>query len=142
MYWTLIDGKVLKTVTGTKSAQTCPICKATPKEFNNLANIKKETGIFIPDQNALHYGISPLHAWIWSYECCLHIAYRITIEKWRDQTPKDKKILTDQKAEILKLLREKLGLIVDKPKAGGAGTTKDGNSARTAFQNADIFADC
>ncbi|XP_071579803.1 uncharacterized protein [Temnothorax nylanderi] len=35
-----------------------------------------------------------------------------------------------------------LGLIVDKPKTGSSGNTNDGNTARRAFKNADIFADC
>lgn len=71
LYLTLIDGKVLNYLTDTKSMQSCPICRATPKQFNNLEN--KNTQVFLPDPKSLHYGVSPLHAWIRFLECCLHI---------------------------------------------------------------------
>lgn len=48
---TLIDGKVLNIITGTKSMQTCPICQATPNKFNDLSNRLK--GLFLPDPNSL-----------------------------------------------------------------------------------------
>ncbi|EFN84566.1 hypothetical protein EAI_05380, partial [Harpegnathos saltator] len=37
---------------------------------------------------------------------------------------------------------EKFGLKVDKPKWGGSGTCNDGNTARLAFSDTDLFADC
>jgi len=37
---TLIDGKVLNVLTGTKFTQTCPICHRDPKDFNVKANIE------------------------------------------------------------------------------------------------------
>jgi len=79
---TLIDGKVLNIITGTKSMQSCPICQATPKQFNNLENIKCETEIFLPNPKSLQYGISPLHCWIRFLECCLHISYRLNVKVW------------------------------------------------------------
>ncbi|KYN08447.1 hypothetical protein ALC62_00569 [Cyphomyrmex costatus] len=63
---TLIDGKVLNAITNTKSSQSCPICKANPKAFNNLSNIK--SGKFQAFENSLQYGISPVHAWIRIFE--------------------------------------------------------------------------
>lgn len=73
---TLIDGKVLNVITGTRSMQTCPICHATPKEFNDLSNTTK---VFVSEPESLQYGIQPLHAWIKFFECCLHISYRKNI---------------------------------------------------------------
>lgn len=142
LHLTLIDGKVLNVLTNTKSSQSCPICKSTPKNFNDPQNISGQTNKFSPDPNSLQYGISPLHAWIRSFECCLHIAYRINIKKWQVRTPEEKRMLAEQKLQIQKSLHDKLGLIVDKPKTGGNGNTNDGNTARRAFQNADIFANC
>jgi len=60
LYFTLIDGKVLNVITNTHSMQSCPICHATPKNFNNLSNIN--SGIFISNSEFLRCGISPLHA--------------------------------------------------------------------------------
>lgn len=73
LFLTLIDGKVLNIITNTKSTQACPICHATPKQFNDLSNRSKTT--FIPDPKSLQYRVSPLHAWIRFFECCLHISY-------------------------------------------------------------------
>lgn len=81
LFLTLIDGKILNIITGTKSMQTCPICQATPKSFNDLSNIKKD--IFIPNPKSLVYGLSPLHAWIRIFECCLHISYRLPVKSWQ-----------------------------------------------------------
>jgi len=75
LFFTLIDGKVLNIITNTKSTQTCPICHATPKQFNDFSNRSRST--FMPDPKSLQYGLSPLHAWIRFFECCLHISYRL-----------------------------------------------------------------
>ncbi|CAL1671862.1 unnamed protein product [Lasius platythorax] len=136
---TLIDGKVLNIITGTKSMQTCPICHATPNKFNDLSNRLK--GLFLPNPNSLQYGISPLHAWIRLLECCLHIAYRINIKKWQMRSKSDKAEFARRKQEVQVILWEKLDLRVDKPKVGGSGTTNDGNTARRAFEHPDSFAD-
>ncbi|XP_062559133.1 uncharacterized protein LOC134223925 isoform X1 [Armigeres subalbatus] len=56
----MIDGKVLNYVTDTSSMSNCPICGATP---NVMSDIKLEAG-YESNENALHYGKSPLHAWM------------------------------------------------------------------------------
>ena len=139
VFFTLIDGKVLNAITDTKSMQTCPICHATPKQFNDLSN-KKE--VFLPDSKSLVYGISPLHAWIRLLECCLHISYRIDVKVWQIRGDKLKVAFADRKKRVQAILWEKLGLIVDRPKPGGSGTTNDGNTARRAFKNPTLLAEC
>ena len=68
----MIDGKVLTYITGNTSMQNCAICGATPNIMNSKE--KLEEG-FILNEDALHHGISPLHAWIRFFECLLHIGY-------------------------------------------------------------------
>lgn len=133
VFFTLIDGKVLNAITNTKSMQACPICHATPKQFNDLSNKTKEA--FLPDSKSLVYGISPLHAWIRLLECCLHISYRVDIKMWQIRGDKLKVAYADRKKRVQAILWERLGLIVDRPKPGGSGTTNDGNMARRAFEN-------
>lgn len=140
LFMTLVDGKVLNIITNTKSMQTCPICHAVPSKFNDLSN--KDKGIFDPNPNSLQYGISPLHCWIRFFECCLHIAYRLTVKKWQIRSAKDKEEFAKRKREIQAILWSKFGLRVDLPKVGGSGTTNDGNTARRAFEKPDDFADC
>ena len=36
----MIDGKTCNAITDTKSAQTCNVCGATPKEMNNLKKLQ------------------------------------------------------------------------------------------------------
>jgi hypothetical protein len=80
MHMTLIDGKVLNHITNTNSMQRCPLCNARPSEFNNIPFI--ESAAFPVPQHNLVYGVSPLHAWIRFFECCLKISYKIDIKKW------------------------------------------------------------
>lgn len=140
LFLTLIDGKVLNIITNTKSMQTCPICHATPKQFNDISNKHKQTGVFLPDPNSLQYGISPLHAWIRIFECVLHISYRLDIKAWQVRSNEQKAVFVKRKKVIQQILWENMGLIVDKPKIGGYGTTNDGNTARRAFENPTLFA--
>lgn len=139
MFLTLIDGKVLNIITNTKSMQTCPICHATPSMFNNLSN--KDKGVFLPDPKSLQYGLSPLHAWIKLFEVCLHISYRKDLKVWQVRNPKHKLKFAERKKYIQQILWEKLGLIVDKPKSGGSGTTNNGNTARRAFEDPNLLAE-
>lgn len=140
LFLILVDGKVLNIITNTKSTQTCPICHATPKQFNDLSNRSRST--FIPDPKSLQYGVSPLHAWIRFFECCLHISYRLDIKVWQMRT-KEQKIKYSQKKKLVQeILHKRLGLNVDKPKPGGCGNTNDGNTARRAFEDTDLLAEC
>lgn len=140
LFLTLIDGKVLNIITGTKSMQTCPICHATPKLFNDLS--KKSTDTFLPDPKSLMYGISPLHAWIRVFECLLKISYRQELKVWQMRTVDQKMVFAEKKKKIQAILRTKLGLIVDKPVSGGSGNSNDGNTARRAFEKPEILAEC
>jgi len=78
LYMTLIDGKVLNILTGTKSCQLCPICGAGPKEF--LATSEITNSMFRPKPCTLQYGISPLHVWIRIFEMFLKISYRMDLK--------------------------------------------------------------
>lgn len=81
------------------------------------------------------YGISPLHAWIRFFEYCLHLSYRVDLKVWQIKGDKLKVAFHNRKKRIQAILWERLGLIVDRPKPGGSGTTNDGNTARRAFEN-------
>lgn len=137
MHLTLIDGKVLNAITNTKSSQACPICHAKPTQFNELSN--RTSGNFLPDPNSLQHGLSPLHARIRLLECCLHISYRSEFKRWQVKKV-DQVEFAEKKVKVQQLLWEKLGLRVDKPKPGGSGSSNDGNTARRAFQNHEMFA--
>lgn len=129
---TVIDGKCLSIVTNTASSLTCPICKKTPKFMNQLAD-----GNFTTIEDNLQYGISPLHAWIRFLEFCLHLGYRNVdgLRCWRVQGTEKQAILDARKRNIVSTIKQEMGLLIDMPKQGGAGTTNDGNTARRVFSD-------
>ncbi|XP_065092812.1 uncharacterized protein LOC135713609 [Ochlerotatus camptorhynchus] len=130
MVLTMVDGKVCNAVTGNKSSQTCYICNATPKLMNNLDSVTER----VENSDAFQFGLSTLHAWIRFMEYFLHLSYRLEIKKWqvRGQNVQAMKI---RKNQIQKRFKVETGLIVDKPKPGGSGTSNDGNTARRFFSD-------
>jgi len=83
---TLIDGKVLNTLTETNSTQSCPICGEKPLEFMTVANVQSNK--FTPkNSQVLEYGVSPLLAWIRFFQFVLKVSYRIGIDKWQVRDP-------------------------------------------------------
>lgn len=73
------------------------------------------------------------------FECLLHVSYKLPLCKWRATKAEDKLIVEETKLRIQREFKEKLGLIIDRPKPG-VGSSNDGNTARRVFQNADISA--
>ena len=129
MIFTMIDGAVCHTLSGVKSTQTCYICGATPK-LMNLPSVSNR----ISNIATSKYGLSSLHNWIRSFEFLLHVAYRLPLKCWQVRGETQKQIFNENKQKIQKEFKEKMGLIVDKPKPG-FGSTNDGNTARTFFKN-------
>lgn len=132
---TMVDGKICNTLTETKSAMRCYLCQSTSKDFNKL-NLVTSKPLLLEH---ITFGISILHSWIRLFENLLHIAYRLPIKQWRINKQCEK-IVNDRKTYIQKEFRQRLGLIVDRPKPG-YGNTNDGNLARRFFQNADVSSD-
>lgn len=136
LLFTMIDGKVCNAITENTSTQKCYICKATSKDFNSIDVMIKRP---VKTDN-LQFGLSVLHGWIRFFECLLHLAYKLEIKQWQARKDEHKKIVDEKKKQIQKQFRERLGLIVDKPKPG-FGNSNDGNTARRFFENAEISAD-
>ena len=130
---TMIDGKICSALSNTKSSQTCYICGLTPKQMNS-----KENKPVIPENYG--FGLSTLHAWIRSFECLLHISYKLNIKSWQAKGSELKDAVKERKAEIQRRFKLEMGLIVDRPKPG-FGSTNDGNTARKFFLNPQISAD-
>lgn len=138
MYLTMIDGKVLAVITHTKSKQSCCICKANPKDFNNLENLAFR---FKPQDNTLNYGLSVLHLWIRGFEWLLHISYRLSEEKWQMRGAVLKMVVKKRKKELQLLFFEKMGLRVDFPSSTGSGNSNSGPVARAAFSKPELLAE-
>lgn len=132
-HMTMLDGKTFSVISESAS-QTCGICSATPKNMNDLNLVKS----FPINGNLFEYGLSSLHAWIRFFECVLHIAYRIPIQKWQARGA-DKDVVEQNKRSIQQKLREEMHLLVDIPMAG-TGSTNNGNTARRFFQQPNLAA--
>lgn len=135
LIFSMVDGKICNALTDTKSTQKCFICGATSKQFNNIDDCLSRD---INDSN-LQFWLSTLHSWIRFFECILHIGYRMPIKKWQARGT-DNALVETNKKRIQNLFREKLGLIVDKPKPG-FGCSNDGNTARRFFENAEVSSE-
>lgn len=132
----MIDGKTMVAVSGARSVQSCPICDQTPSELCKRENWGSEK--FAPKPGRLVFGISPLHLYIRLFEALLHIGYLNVLKKSRSsQLP--------QVMENKKIVKEKfknlMFLTVDSVTPQG-GSTNNGNTARKAFGNVDLFAEC
>lgn len=129
---TMLDGSAINTLSETNSTQTCFLCGASPKEMNLESVVNKPI-----KQENLRFGLSSLHLWIRSFECLLHIAYRLPLQCWQVRGPERKVIFEQRKRHIQNELKNRMGLVVDKPKPG-YGSTNDGNTARRFFSNPQL----
>lgn len=130
---TMVDGKVCQVLSGTPSSSTCFMChpKTNPSRMNNIEEIKrKETSL-----ENIKFGLSPLHLYINTMECVLHIAYRMKLKTWCVKGERSKAIMAAEKKRIQRELKQELGINVDLP-AQGSGNTNNGNSARRFFSEA------
>ncbi len=138
LHLTLIDGKIASFLTNTAS-QNCPVCGNTPTEMTKVENLYN--GKFNPRQGSLKYGIRTLHSWIRALEFLLHLAYRLNVGKWQVKGEKNRETYNKTKYRIHEDLKNKIGVNVDQPRAGGAGTSNTGNAARRCFEDPDKFAE-
>lgn len=113
------------------------MCGATPKEMNRIDDcLRKKV-----NEKSFQFGLSPLHAWIRFFEYFIHLSYRLEFKRWQARTQDEKYSLERRKRSIQQQFRVKLGLIIDKPRSGGSGTSNDGNTARKFFKSSDISSE-
>eukprot|EP00734_Pompholyxophrys_sp_LG126_P000180 Pompholyxophrys_sp_v1_NODE_30_length_3689_cov_21.111998.p2 type:complete len:247 gc:universal NODE_30_length_3689_cov_21.111998:3048-2308(-) len=137
LMYTMIDGKASNNLTGTGNS-TCRLCGAKPSEMNNLTTVFGK-----PVRNDfLKYGLHTLHLWIRALEYCLNISYSLEgkFASYSRMTKGESESLQKRTIFIQQQLWQHLHLIVDQPKAGGAGTSNNGNTARRFFQRRDQVA--
>lgn len=135
MLCTMIDGKTAQSLTETKSSSTCYICKATPREMNNLDRIHEKSY----DNSALKLGLSPLHARIKFMECILHVAYNLSFKKW--STTNETKIEREKnKKRIQQEFQLRTALRIDMVRQG-CGNTNDGNTSCRFFSQPKLTAE-
>ena len=133
---TMVDGKIINAITDTTSQQRCALCGATPKVMNDLRHV---TQLEVTTEH-LQLGLSSLHLWIRLFECIIHISYRLQLRKWQVRK-EDRDMFLKRKKEVQKLMWDKMHLHVDQPRVGGSGTSNDGNTARRAFSQEQLFAE-
>ncbi|KAK3925239.1 Serpin B10 [Frankliniella fusca] len=135
--WTMFDGKVKANLTGS-SAMTCNFCKRSPKYLNVLEDIDTRP----INEEALKFGLSPLHSLICFFNCLIKLGSKLALEDptWQVKGKERQNIVEARKREIQRKMRDEMGLLVDVPLAGGVGNSTDGNTARRAFDKPAKFA--
>ena len=93
------------------------------------------------NSSRFEFGLSPLHSWIRFFEYFIHVSYRIEFKRWQARSSEEKALLAKRKEFVQREFREQLGLIVDKPRSGGSGTSNDGNTARKFFLHSTISSE-
>lgn len=131
----MIDSSITNILLDTNATAKCYICETMPKEMNKDDITNKPV-----KQENFRFEISPLHCWIRSFECLLHIAYRLLLKIWQVRGTANKEIFENNKRRIQEKFKNKMGLIVDKPKSGFR-STNDGNTARRFFSNPELSAE-
>lgn len=127
---TMVDGKVCNAATNTSSTLRCYICGKTSKSFNDLSSTEPE------NPETFRFGLSILHARIRFFEILVHLSYKLKadVHKGRVTDKSDREKIQAAKRQIQKEFHDKLGLLVDIPKAG-FGNTNDGNTSRRFFNS-------
>jgi hypothetical protein len=134
--FTMIDGKVLNELTKNPASSSCPVCHQTSRQMSN------PDGDFTPKPGTLEFGACILHFGLRSFEAICKIGYRQDVKKSHERlTEAEKKIISDREKTVKAEFKEKLGLIVDQRRDGGAGNTTTGNVARIALENAEVTAE-
>ena len=135
---TMMDVKAKNACTDCMSALRCFICLATPRFFNDLANLLR---MFPTDVGKLIYGgVCDLHCWLRAFDGVNTLSDKLTVKRWRIATKEDKEVVASRKVVRNAAYKSRLNLTVDVPRAGGAGNSNTGNVARRAFHNEDVFA--
>ena len=130
---TMVDGKVLQELTNSPASSSCPICHKTYRQ------IAQPDGDFAPKEGSLHFGASILHFGLRTFEALCHIGYKQDVRKSRvPLSPAEKDVVRNREREVKAQFRQKLGLIIDQRRDGGAGSTTTGNVARKAFDHPQI----
>lgn len=75
----------------------------------------------------------------YDFEAVLHLAYKLTVQKWQLRGDEEKEKVKLRKLSIQSEFKSKMGLIVDVPKAN-FGNTNDGNTSRRFFENHELSA--
>lgn len=100
---TMVDGKICNHLSGNKSSLCCFICKAKPKEMNNLDLVYQRP----KDTFFYKYGLSTLHAWLRFMKCVLNISYNMSFKKWSARKSEYKEARKLRKREIQQNLKKK-----------------------------------
>ena len=82
-----------------------------------------------------------MHVIMRGFEAINKVSDKLTVETWRVSDADDKQLVAQRKTERNRRYKDEMGLIVDVPRAGGAGNSNTGNVARRAFQDEEKFAD-
>uniref|UniRef100_A0A2A4ITJ8 Uncharacterized protein n=1 Tax=Heliothis virescens TaxID=7102 RepID=A0A2A4ITJ8_HELVI len=135
LYYSMIDGKTAQSVTGTPAASSCFICGATISKMNKIEELQSRP----VNEEALKFGMSPLHARIKLMECLLHIAYNMEFKRGRVDSH-TRPIKEARKQSIKRELKDKIGIQVDTVKQG-SGTTNSGNTSRRFFANPNLVSE-
>ena len=105
--------------------------------MNNWTEVQSK----VPNEEVYKLGIPILYAKIRAFECIKNIGLRIEMKTYYVSSPEQKILFAEKKKKMQLDFHDRLGLHVDKPRSGGVGNSNDGNTARRAFSEPEVFSE-
>lgn len=135
---TVIDPAMISAVSATNASHSCHICCSSPSPFDQRQLNTASTSRTVNPESFKHV-ISPLHAWVISFECLIHLACFLPTDSWNNRTDIANRV-TQRKADIQRGFKNELNLVIEKPRTGSAVSTNEANTAKRAFQSEEEFS--
>lgn len=136
-HMTMIDGKVAKVLSRTKSYQCCTVCEASPKQMNDLDNFSNGT---FSSKKRFPHTIGALHTTMNVVSLLYKIACKKRIGKWQVRK-ENKETFAKKKSDLKKKIFEAFGVKFDEPRQGGSGTSSTGSVCRRMLQDPKKLAE-
>lgn len=137
---TVINPTMVSAITANNVGNSCHICCSKPDPFDqrqlNAAALQAPSAV---NPESFKHILSPLHAWVISFECLIHLACFLPQGSWNNRTDIATRV-TQRKTDIQRGFKNELGLVVDKPRSGVTVSTNEANTAKKAFQSEEEFS--
>ena len=135
LHFTMVDVKTVHAMLQITSTNMCYMCSAKSRDMNTIEKVRNMS----PSKESIQFGLSPLHAWINTFQCLLHISYRRHFQKYvaRGSLKEEK---DREKSIVQRKFKNTLNMEVDRIRQG-KGTSNTGNAARKFFKNADMSSE-
>ena len=139
-FLSMVDGKVTGVLTECQSMQRCPFCHLLWREYKDIGREEFNDWDISPVVFD-HFCLAILHFGLRLLEHLLKIGFQMEFEEYRLREIHEESFKL-YRARILAKFKDEKGLSLCMPRAGGHGTTNNGNMARRVLADPEFFSEC